>query len=60
MGMHLDTEKKRATGPLGAAYWFYYVLSDSKQVGLIERGWMNQAILDTGARPPLNKIDSPT
>lgn len=59
MGDHLDTDEKRAVGPLGAAYWFYYYLCDPKKVASIERGWINNAILETGARPPLNKVDSP-
>lgn len=59
MAKHLDTGEKRAIGPLGAAYWFYYHLCSSEKVASIERGWMNTSILETGARPPLNKIDSP-
>jgi hypothetical protein len=59
MGIHLDTDEKRAIGTLGAPYWFYYVVLDPAKVGSVERGWMNQAILKTGSRPPLNKIDSP-
>jgi hypothetical protein len=59
MGAHLDTDEKRSLGTLGVAYWFYYLLGDSKEVAAIERGWINQSILETGLRPPLNKIDSP-
>jgi hypothetical protein len=59
MGNHLDNIEKRAVGALGAAYWFYYHLCDSQKVASIERGWINNAILETGSRPPLNKIDSP-
>jgi hypothetical protein len=59
MGRHLDTPDKRSAGPLGAPYWFYYVLRTTAEVGPIERGWMNQAILEDGTRPPLNKVDSP-
>src|SRR5882762_8860988 len=50
MGVHLDTDEKRAIGTLGAAYWFYYILRDSKEVAAIERGWINQSILETGSR----------
>jgi len=57
---HLDTPEKRALGPIGAAYWFYYFLCDSNRVSSIERGWMNHAILETGKRPLLNKADAPT
>lgn len=59
MGAHLDDDTKRACGPAGAAYWFYYCLCEPREVGHIESGWINQAILETGGRPPLNKIDSP-
>ncbi len=59
MGSHLDSDEKRAVGTLGAAYWFYYLLRDDKEVGFVERGWINQSIRETGSRPPLNKIDSP-
>jgi hypothetical protein len=59
MGKHLDTKEKRSALPLGTAFWFYYLLRDRADVASIERGWMNQAVLETGSRPPLNKIDSP-
>jgi hypothetical protein len=59
MGRHLDTDEKRAASPVGAVYWFYYLLRDSRDVASIERGWINKAVLETGSRPPLNKIDSP-
>jgi hypothetical protein len=59
MAAHLDTDEKRRASSRGAAYWFFYLICDPKSVGSIEQGWINQAILDTGSRPPLNKIDSP-
>jgi hypothetical protein len=59
MGAHLDNEEKRAIGLMGAAYWFYYTIREPKDVGYIEGGWINQSILETGERPPINKIDSP-
>jgi hypothetical protein len=59
MGKHLDTKEKRGSGSLGTAYWFHYLLQPPKDVAFVERGWINQAILETGARPPFNKIDSP-
>lgn len=59
MGVHLDDKEKRARGIFGAVYWFYYMLVGSKEVGHVEGGWINQAILETGQRPPINKIDSP-
>lgn len=59
MGIHLQTPEKRAVGPLGAAYWFHYLLCDPNRVAYVEQGWMNQTILKTGSRPVLNKVDSP-
>jgi hypothetical protein len=59
MRSHLDTPEKRKASPAGAPFWFYYVLRSAAEVGPIERGWMNQAIMDDGAIPLLNKVYSP-
>lgn len=59
MGVHLETREKRTPSAQGAAYWLYYVLCTPAEVGKIERGWMNQAILEDGDIPALNKIYSP-
>jgi len=59
MGDHLDSNEKRAVGRSGAPYWFYYIVLAPAKIGPVERGWINQSILETGSRPPLNKIDSP-
>jgi hypothetical protein len=59
MGAHLDTAAKRSGGPLGVPFWFYYIMRDASEVGPIERGWMNQAILEDGGMPPLNRVYSP-
>jgi hypothetical protein len=59
MGCHLETPEKRRAGAPGVAYWFYYRLCAASEVNRVERGWINQAILEDGARPPLNKVDSP-
>ena len=59
MGSHLDTPAKRAGGPLGVPFWFDYLLLTGTDVAAIERGWMNQAILEDGEMPPLNRIYSP-
>jgi hypothetical protein len=56
---HLDTPKKRNPGTLGAPFWIYYTLCSSLEVNPIERGWMNQAILEDGQMPLLNSIYSP-
>jgi hypothetical protein len=56
---HLDTPKKTKAGPVGAPFWIYYTLCSSVEVNPIERGWMNQAILEDGAMPLLNGIYSP-
>ena len=59
MGVHLDTRDKRTSGSHGVAYWLYYILCEPAEVHPIERGWMNQAILEDGDKPVLNKIYSP-
>lgn len=56
---HLKTAAKRKCGPTGAPFWCYYTIREASEVGVIERGWMNQAILEDGDIPPLNKIYSP-
>jgi len=60
MRSHLDMPEKRKGSPLGVPFWFYYsVVADRRDVGPIERGWMNQAILEDGEIPFLNKVFSP-
>ena len=59
MGNHLDTEAKRQGTSIGVPFWFYYVVRPLIEVASVERGWMNQAILDDGEMPPLNKVYSP-
>jgi excinuclease UvrABC nuclease subunit len=59
MEAHLETPAKRKAGNLGAPFWLYYVVRPAVEVLSIERGWMNQAILEDGSMPPLNKIYSP-
>jgi len=59
MGDHLDTASKRKGTALGVPFWFHYLVCAPDDVGAIERGWMNQAKLEDGRIPPLNRIDSP-
>ncbi len=59
MGKHLETPEKRKGSPLGVPFWFWYIVRPANEVGPIESGWMNQAILEDGDRPFLNKIDCP-
>lgn len=59
MGSHLDSPAKRKGCDLGVPFWFYYILRTDTEVGPIERGWMNQAILEDGEMPPLNQVYSP-
>lgn len=60
MASHLDTSEKRKGSPLGVPFWFYYsIVTEPYKVGPIERGWMNQAILEDGEIPFLNKVFSP-
>lgn len=59
MGSHLDTEEKRKGTNLGVPFWFDYLIVAPESVAAIERGWLNQAMLTDGRKPPLNKISSP-
>jgi hypothetical protein len=59
MGSHLDTDAKRKGSGLGVPFWFYYLVRAMGEVAPIERGWMNQSILQDGEMPPLNKVYSP-
>jgi hypothetical protein len=59
MHAHLDTPEKRVPGVHGVPFWFYYLLRTTTEVHAIERGWMNQAILENGDMPSLNKVYSP-
>lgn len=59
MGIHLDTPKKRKANVLGAAFWFYYLVCNPAEVNAVERGWMNQTIMEDGAIPLLNSVYSP-
>lgn len=56
---HLDAPLKRQGTGLGVAFWIYYILLPAAEVNRIERGWMNQAILEDGVLPPLNQVYSP-
>ncbi len=56
MRVHLDTPAKRATGPQGAGFWFHYLPRLPENVAQVERGWTNQAMLNDGQLPPLNKV----
>jgi hypothetical protein len=59
MAVHLDTEEKRKGTRDGVPFWFYYLECPACEVNALERGWMNQSILDDGDIPPLNKVYSP-
>lgn len=59
VGSHLDTPEKWKSGPLGAPFWCYFTVRQGAEVNSIERGWLNQAILEDGEMPFLNKIYSP-
>ena len=59
MESHLETPTKRIGTNLGVPFWFYYLERVALEVGPVERGWMNQAILEDGQMPPLNLVYSP-
>lgn len=56
MSVHLETTEKRKGAVDGVPFWFYYLECTADEVDAIERGWMNQSILEDGEMPPLNKI----
>ena len=57
---HLDSPlKRKGVEPLGVPFWVHYILRPAIEVGPIERGWMNTAILEDGEMPPLNRVYSP-
>jgi len=56
---HLETPEKRALGPFGVPFWCYFLPYDKQKISLLEQGWMNQVVLNTGSRPILNKLDAP-
>lgn len=59
MKIHLDTPEKRAGDIAGLPFWFHFLVRSSEEVASIERGWMNQSILEDGGMPSLNRIYSP-
>jgi hypothetical protein len=56
---HLDNPEKRKGAASGAPFWVHYLQLPSPEVARVERGWMNQAILEDGELPPLNRVASP-
>lgn len=56
MRCHLDDLTKRQGTFDGVPYWFQYRLGEPDQVARIERGWMNQCVLEDGALPGLNRV----
>ncbi len=56
---HRDTEEKRNPTAQGRAFWFYYLVSDLKEINRIERSWLNQHVTIHGVFPILNKVSSP-
>ena len=56
---HRDTDAKRLPTQNGLATWFYYLLCDPKDLGRIERTWLNEHVTEHGVLPILNKINSP-
>ena len=55
----LDTPVKRKGTDIGVPFWVHYLVRPAAEVGPIERGWMNTAILEDGEMPPLNRVYSP-
>lgn len=60
MGDHLDSREKTAVTNLGAAFWFHYLVAESRQLNQIELGWSHQHENIEGRRPVLNKQSPPS
>ncbi len=58
MGAHLGDPEKTSMTKLGKAFWFYYLLVDSR-LNRIEGGWVQQHEDMEGEKPILNKINPP-
>lgn len=56
---HRDDSEKCKVTDVGAAFWFYYLLSTPAEVARIERTWMNEHMEAHGTLPVLNKAYSP-
>jgi predicted GIY-YIG superfamily endonuclease len=56
---HRDSDTKRLPTRNGLAFWFYYLLCETKELNRIERTWLNEHVTQHGVLPPLNKINSP-
>jgi predicted GIY-YIG superfamily endonuclease len=56
---HRDTKEKCNPTKAGLAFWFYFLVSDEREINRIERGWLNQHLSLHGKLPILNKVHSP-
>src|SRR5690606_29437671 len=56
---HLETEEKISQTSLGKAYWFSFrKCKDSFEIAKMERGWLNDYVLNKGELPMFNKISA--
>ena len=53
---HLGSPDKNQVTSKGKPYWFYYFRCSRYEEIKLERGLINQVLLETGELPPLNKI----
>jgi len=56
---HRSNKEKCSQTPQGAAFWFYYLACNEKELNRIERTWLNQHYDLHGRWPVLNKVPSP-
>jgi hypothetical protein len=54
---HLDSAEKRRETSRGRAIFFYWL--EYKEIGQLERGWMNVHCEHEGCLPEMNKVFSP-
>lgn len=56
---HLETEEKISKTYLGKAYWFSFrECKDAFEIAKLERGWLNEYVLNKGELPIFNKISA--
>ena len=59
MEQHLGNNVKRRKTPWGVAFWLYYKLCDERDLGSLEKGWVNKHIIKEGKLPFFNKVRPP-
>lgn len=56
---HFNDPEKRDAAPHGVAFWCHYLRAESVDLNRLERGWLGQYQITTGALPYFNKQSGP-